>query len=102
MLPRLARSRCLSRAASRRSSSSFLLDSTSTRSLPPTSCHEHRRSAIHLSAWQAGVAAREAGAARLILTHLWPFVDRDAAAAEGAEAFGDAVTLATQGLVTTI
>ena len=64
--------------------------------------HEHRRSAIHLSARQAGAAAREARARRLILTHLWPFIDRDAVLAEGAEAFGDSVTLAAQHLVTTI
>jgi ribonuclease BN (tRNA processing enzyme) len=64
--------------------------------------HEHRRSAIHLSAHQAGAAAREAEAQRLILTHLWPSVDRDAVLEEGSEAFGDAVTLASRGLVTTI
>lgn len=64
--------------------------------------HEHRRSAIHLSARQAGTAAREARAKRLILTHLWPFVDKDAVLLEGAEAFGDAVSLAAQHLVTTI
>ena len=64
--------------------------------------HEHRRSAIHLSARQAGAAAREAHAKRLILTHLWPFIDREAVLAEGAEAFGDSVTLAAQHLVTTI
>ena len=47
-------------------------------------------------------AAREAHAKRLILTHLWPFIDREAVLAEGAEAFGDSVTLAAQHLVTTI
>lgn len=64
--------------------------------------HEHRHSAIHLSAQQAGAQAREARAKRLILTHVWPFVDKDAAVLEGSEAYGDAVTLAAQGLVTTI
>jgi ribonuclease BN (tRNA processing enzyme) len=64
--------------------------------------HEHRRSAIHLSAHEAGAAAREANARRLILTHLWPFVDKEAVALEGSEAYGDAVTLAAQGLVTPI
>jgi ribonuclease BN (tRNA processing enzyme) len=64
--------------------------------------HEHRRSAIHLSAQQAGKAACEAKAQRLILTHLWPFVDKDAVVQEGSEAFGGPVTLAVQGLVTTI
>jgi len=57
---------------------------------------------IHLSARQAGLAAREAEAQRLILTHLWPFIDRKVAAEEGSEAFGCGVTLASQGLVTTI
>ena len=57
---------------------------------------------IHLSAKQAGTAAREAKAQRLILTHLWPFVDRMEAAEEGSEAFGSGITLASQGLVTTI
>jgi ribonuclease BN (tRNA processing enzyme) len=64
--------------------------------------HEHRLSSIHLSARQAGTAAREAGAKRLILTHLWPFVDHEAVLEEGAEAFGDTVSLAAQHLVTTI
>ena len=57
---------------------------------------------IHLSAKQAGEAAREAAAQRLILTHLWPMIDRTRAIEEGSEAFGTGVTLATQGLVTTI
>ena len=57
---------------------------------------------IHLSAKQAGTAAREANAQRLILTHLWPMIDKLEAAEEGSEAFGCGVTLATQGLVTTI
>ena len=41
-------------------------------------------------------------AQRLILTHLWPRIDKLAAIEEGGEAFGSGVTLATQGLVTTI
>jgi ribonuclease BN (tRNA processing enzyme) len=57
---------------------------------------------IHLSAKQAGAAAREAGAGRLLLTHLWPLVDRGAALAEGSDAFGDAVTLATPHMVTVV
>jgi ribonuclease BN (tRNA processing enzyme) len=64
--------------------------------------HEHRHSSIHISARQAGSAAREARAKRLILTHLWPFVDHEAVLEEGADAFGDAVSLAAQHLVTTI
>ena len=53
-----------------------------------------RRSPIHLSAKQAGTFARDARAQRLVLTHLWPTVDRARAEAEGADAFGAAVTLA--------
>ncbi len=62
----------------------------------------HIPAPIHLSAKQAGTAAREAKAQRLILTHLWPMIDRLEAAEEGSEAFGSGVTLASQGLVTTI
>jgi ribonuclease BN (tRNA processing enzyme) len=57
---------------------------------------------IHLSAKQAGEAAREARARRLILTHLWPLNDPDAVAKEGAEAYGGAVTLATPNLSTVV
>jgi ribonuclease BN (tRNA processing enzyme) len=48
----------------------------------------------HLSAEEAGRAAREARARRLVLTHLWPGTDRRLAVAEGSEAFGEAVILA--------
>jgi ribonuclease BN (tRNA processing enzyme) len=49
---------------------------------------------IHLSARQAGDAAREARAQRLMLTHIWPQVDPVASVAEGSEAFGEPVLLA--------
>ena len=49
---------------------------------------------IHLSARQAGAAARAAGARRLMLTHLWPGLDPNASVVEGSEAFGQEVTLA--------
>jgi ribonuclease BN (tRNA processing enzyme) len=67
-----------------------------------TYLHAHRPAPIHLSARQAGTAAREAAVQRLILTHLWPFIDHDESVTEGSEAFGAAVTLATPGLVTTV
>jgi ribonuclease BN (tRNA processing enzyme) len=57
---------------------------------------------IHLSAHQAGVAAREARAGRLVLTHIWPEVDPKASVAEGSEAFGEPVTLAVPHLTTEI
>jgi ribonuclease BN (tRNA processing enzyme) len=50
----------------------------------------------HLSARQAGAAARSAGAAQLVITHLQPRVDADAARREAADAFGAAVTVAVE------
>jgi ribonuclease BN (tRNA processing enzyme) len=67
-----------------------------------TYLHEERPAPIHLSARQAGEAAREAQAQRLILTHLWPRVDPVAAVEEGSEAFGDPVTLAAPHMVTVV
>jgi ribonuclease BN (tRNA processing enzyme) len=51
----------------------------------------------HLSARQAGEVAREAGAARLLLTHLWPFHDLSRLVAEASEAFGGETALAEEG-----
>jgi ribonuclease BN (tRNA processing enzyme) len=56
--------------------------------------HDDIRVPIHLSARQAGEAARAAGAKHLVLTHLWPTVDPIASVDEGSEAFGRAVMLA--------
>jgi ribonuclease BN (tRNA processing enzyme) len=67
-----------------------------------TYLHADRPAPIHLSAKQAGEAAREAHAERLLLTHLWPLLDSNAVLEEGAEAFGGPVTLATPDLITTI
>lgn len=49
----------------------------------------------HLSARQAGASAREAGAGRLVLTHLWPTLNPEESKAEGSEAFGTEVDVAT-------
>jgi ribonuclease BN (tRNA processing enzyme) len=57
---------------------------------------------IHLSAKEAGTAARAAGARRLMLTHVWPQIDPQRTVAEGSAAFGEPVLLATPGLVTTV
>lgn len=48
----------------------------------------------HLSARQAGETARQAGAGRLVLTHLWPTLDPDRSRLEGSEAFGSEVAVA--------
>lgn len=56
----------------------------------------------HLTAAEAGRAAREAGAKRLMLTHLWPELDPVVSVAEGSDAFGEPVTLAAPHLVTAI
>jgi len=62
--------------------------------------HDDIRAPIHLSARQAGEAARAAKARRLMLTHLWPTLDPVASVEEGSEAFGRAVTLASPHLIT--
>ena len=55
---------------------------------------DNESSGIHLSARDAGEAARAAGARRLMLTHLWPGLDPNASVVEGSEAFGREVLLA--------
>ena len=64
-----------------------------------TFLREREGRASHMSARQAGESARRAGAARLVLTHLEPGTDAEAARAEGAEAFGAPVEVATPGAV---
>ena len=64
-----------------------------------TYLHDDRPAPLHLSALQAGTAAREAKARRLVITHLWPRVDRVRSVFEASEAFGDVVTLAAPHLV---
>ena len=52
---------------------------------------------IHLRSHEAGAAAREAGAGRMIITHLWPSLDRERSREETAQAFGGEVTVAVIG-----
>jgi len=58
---------------------------------------EQEPSLLHLSARQAGQAAARAGAKRLVVTHLTPYVDRGRARAEASEAFGREAEVATIG-----
>jgi ribonuclease BN (tRNA processing enzyme) len=55
---------------------------------------DNEGSGVHLSARQAGEAARAARARRLMLTHIWPGLDPQASVVEGSEAFGEDVALA--------
>lgn len=52
---------------------------------------------IHLSAREAGLVARAAGAKRLVLTAFWPGNDRARSAAEASEVFGGEVLIAEEG-----
>jgi ribonuclease BN (tRNA processing enzyme) len=59
----------------------------------------HKGVPWHLTALEAGRAARNAKASRLMLTHIWPQFDPALSAKEGAESFGERVTLAEPHLV---
>ena len=58
---------------------------------------EHEGTASHMSARQAGAAARAARARRLVVTHRWPSVDPAAVLAEATEAFGAPAVAASPG-----
>jgi ribonuclease BN (tRNA processing enzyme) len=58
-----------------------------------------QRTPIHLTGRQAGEAARDAGVDTLILTHIWPTLDRSRSAGEAAEAFPGEIVLAEEGMV---
>jgi ribonuclease BN (tRNA processing enzyme) len=57
---------------------------------------QYADAAPHLTARQAGEVAREAGAGRLVLVHLWPTSDRGVALEEAAAAFGGEVAVASE------
>lgn len=53
----------------------------------------------HLSAGEAGTIAAEAGVGRLVLTHIWPTLNRDTALDDAMENFGGQVDLAMEGMI---
>jgi ribonuclease BN (tRNA processing enzyme) len=62
-----------------------------------TYTREHEGTAGHMSGYQAGKSAREAGADRLLITHCSPVVSADAVYAEAVESYGGAVLRASVG-----
>ena len=60
--------------------------------LPP----EFAGRAAHMTPAEAGELASEAGVATLVLAHLWPTVDRIAAAAEAAASFSGRIIVANE------
>ena len=56
----------------------------------------------HMTALQAAEVAREAGVARLVLTHLRPHLDPARSVAEAATAFDGPIAVATDGMVFTV
>ena len=56
------------------------------------------RPPLNLTAQQAGEAAAEAGARRLLLTHFWPGADREACRSAAAAAYPGEILLADEGL----
>jgi ribonuclease BN (tRNA processing enzyme) len=67
-----------------------------------TYLHGEKPAEIHLSAREAGLAARAAGARRLMLTHLWPRLDPHLVVDEGSDAYGESVVLAAPHLLTRV
>lgn len=53
---------------------------------------------FHMSSRQAAVHARECGAARLALTHIWPTLDREVSRTQAAEEFDGPIDVAADGL----
>lgn len=53
---------------------------------------------FHLSARQAAIHAREAGAHNLVLTHIWPSLDHDLSISQAAEEFEEPIFSAREGL----
>ncbi|MGH2635175.1 MAG: MBL fold metallo-hydrolase [Actinomycetota bacterium] len=52
---------------------------------------------FHMSSRQAAVHARAAGAGRLVLTHVWPTLDKDVSKQQAAEAYDGPIDVAVEG-----
>jgi ribonuclease BN (tRNA processing enzyme) len=53
---------------------------------------------FHLSSRQAAIHAREAGASRLVLTHIWPTLDHETSKQQAAEEFSGPIDAAVEGM----
>ncbi|HET7235371.1 MAG TPA: MBL fold metallo-hydrolase [Actinomycetota bacterium] len=53
---------------------------------------------FHLSARQAAIHAREAGVGKLILTHIWPTLDREVSRTQAAEDYDGPIETAAEGM----
>jgi ribonuclease BN (tRNA processing enzyme) len=54
---------------------------------------------FHLSGRQAGEHATAAGAARLMLTHIWPSLDKEVSRSEASDTFTGPIDIAREGMV---
>ncbi len=54
---------------------------------------------FHMSSRQAAIHARESGSSSLVLTHIWPTLDREISQAQAAEEYEGSIDVATEGKV---
>jgi ribonuclease BN (tRNA processing enzyme) len=53
---------------------------------------------FHMSSRQAAIHAREAGAGSLVLTHIWPTLDKEVSKTQAAEAYAGPIAAAVEGM----